>query len=113
MPRPSGIQILIENHGGVSNDAAWMLRLIEQLNDPLFGTLPDWREPGTTFDHVGYLQKMVPYAKGMSYRNQPTKEETARMINICKAGGYKGWYGVESKGRSEVKKGIELLRKYL
>jgi hydroxypyruvate isomerase len=111
--RPSGINILIENHGGVSNDAAWMVRLIERLNDPLLGTLPDWREPGTTFDHIGYLQQMAPYAKGMSYRNQPTEEETATMISICREGGYKGWYGVESKGRDEVKKGIGLLRKYL
>ena len=111
--RPSGISILIENHGGVSNDAAWMVRLIERLNDPLFGTLPDWREPGTTFDNIGYLQQMMPYAKGLSYRNQPTEEETARMTAICKESGYKGWYGVESKGRNEVKKGVELLRKYL
>jgi sugar phosphate isomerase/epimerase len=111
--RPSGINILIENHGGVSNDAAWMVRLIERLNDPLFGTLPDWREPGTTFDHIGYLQQVAPYAKGMSYRNQPTEEETAKMIGICKESGYKGWYGVESNGRAEVKKGIALLRKYL
>jgi hydroxypyruvate isomerase len=111
--RPSGINILIENHGGVSNDAAWMVRLIERLNDPLFGTLPDWREPGTTFDHIGYLKQMAPYAKGMSYRNQPTEEETAKMIGLCREGGYKGWYGIESKGRNEVKKGIGLLRKYL
>jgi hydroxypyruvate isomerase len=111
--RPSGINILIENHGGVSNDPVWMARLFQQLNDPLFGTLPDWREPGTAFDNVGYLQQMAPYAKGMSYRNQPTEEETARMISICKESGYKGWYGVESKGRDEVKKGVALLRKYL
>jgi sugar phosphate isomerase/epimerase len=111
--RPSGVNILIENHGGVSNDAAWMLRLIDRLSDPLFGTLPDWREPGTTFDHIGYLQQMAPYAKGMSVRNQPTEEETAKMIQTCKESGYKGWYGVESKGRDEVRKGIELLRKYL
>ena len=111
--RPSGINILIENHGGVSNDAPWMVRLIERLNDPLFGTLPDWREPGTTFDHVGYLKQMARYAKGMSYRNQPTEEETAKMIGLCRESGYKGWYGIESKGRNEVKKGIGLLRKYL
>jgi hydroxypyruvate isomerase len=49
----------------------------------------------------------------MSYRNQPTDEETARLISICKESGYRGWYGVESKGRAEVKKGIELLRKHL
>jgi hydroxypyruvate isomerase len=56
---------------------------------------------------------MAPYAKGMSYRNQPTEEETAIMIRLCKESGYQGWYGVESSGREAVKKGIEWLRKYL
>ncbi len=65
------------------------------------------------FDNVGYLEKTIPYSKGMSYRNQPTEELTAKMIRMTKEGGYKGWYGIESKGREEVQKGIEYLRKYL
>ena len=110
---PSGINILIENHGGVSNDPDWMLELFKEVNNKRFGSLPDWREPGDAFDNVGYLQKMAPFAKGMSYRNQPTEELTARMIGISKDSGYEGWYGIESKGREEVKKGIALLKKYL
>lgn len=111
--KPAGINILVENHGGVSNDADWMMQLIQKLDDPLFGTLPDWREPGPDFDHNHYLQKMAPFAKGMSYRNQPTEEETKRMIQISKESGYHGWYGVESSGREAVREGIDLLKKYL
>jgi hypothetical protein len=59
------------------------------------------------------LQKTLPYAKGMSYRNQPTEELTAKMIHMSKDGGYHGWYGIESRGRDEIKKGIQLLKKYL
>jgi hypothetical protein len=76
--RPSGINILIENHGGVSNDAAWMVRLIERLNDPLFGTLPDWREPGTTFDHVGYLQQMARMQKACRTAINPRRRKQQR-----------------------------------
>ena len=65
------------------------------------------------FDNVAYLEKTIPYAKGMSYRNQPTEELTAKMIRLAREAGYKGWYGIESKGREEVKKGIEYLKKYL
>jgi hypothetical protein len=111
--RPADIKIVIENHGGVSNDADWMVRLMQKINDRSFGTYPDWREPMPDFDNVDYLQKVLPYARGMSYRNQPTEELTAKMIQLCKDGGYKGWYGIESKGRDEIKKGIELLKKYL
>ena len=49
----------------------------------------------------------------MSYRNQPTEELTAKMINMAKDSGYSGWYGIESSGRAEIKKGKELLNKYL
>ncbi len=111
--RPSGIRILIENHGGVSNDGDWMVQLMQQVNDPLFGTYPDWREPHPDFDNWAYLDKTLPYAGGMSYRNQPTDDLTARMIQLSKDKGYQGWYGIESSGREEVKKGIELLKKYL
>jgi len=111
--RPANVSIVIENHGGVSNDADWMVSLLKRINDPAFGVYPDWRNPSAEFDNYTYLQKTVPYAKGMSYRNQPTEELTAKMIRLCKESGYRGWYGIESRGREEIKKGIELLNKYL
>jgi sugar phosphate isomerase/epimerase len=109
----AGINVLIENHGGVSNDADWMVRLMKQVNHPLFGSYPDWRRPGPGFDNVGYLEKMLPYAKGMSYRNQPTEELSARMIRLAKEMGYTGWWGIESSGRDEIRKGKEILARYL
>lgn len=110
---PAHISIVIENHGGVSNDAEWMLELMKEVNNPNLGTYPDWRSPGTEFDNYDYLQKVLPYAKGMSFRNQPTEELTASMIRLSRDSGYSGWYGIESSGREEVKKSIALLKKYL
>ncbi|HOK25216.1 MAG TPA: TIM barrel protein [Bacteroidales bacterium] len=110
---PARISVLIENHGGVSNDADWMLRLLKEVNNLYFGSYPDWRQPSADFDNVDYLTKMLPYAGGMSYRNQPTEELTAKMIKLCREAGYRGWYGIESSGREEIKKGISLLKKYL
>ncbi len=111
---PANIGICIENHGGVSNDADWMVRLITEVNNLYFGSYPDWRQPsGIDYDNVEYLEKMLPYAKGLSYRNQPTEELNAKMIKICRDSGYRGWYGIESSGREEIKKGIQMLKKYL
>ena len=42
---PSGVKILIENHGGVSNDPDFMVELFKKVNSPEFGSYPDWREP--------------------------------------------------------------------
>lgn len=111
--KPAGIKILIENHGGVSDNPDWMVQLMKKVNDPDFGTYPDWRSPGDAFDNLDYLEKTLPFAKGMSYRNQPTEALTAKMIQLSKDSGYTGWYGIESSGREEVFKGIELLKKYL
>jgi hydroxypyruvate isomerase len=110
---PANISVLIENHGGVSNDPDWMVSLMKEVNNLYFGTYPDWRRPSDNFDNYNYLLKMLPYAGGMSYRNQPTEELTAKMIKLTKDSGYRGWYGIESSGRDEIKKGTELLKKYL
>lgn len=111
--RPAGINILIENHGGVSNDPDWMVQLMKKVRDPLFGTYPDWREPAPDFDNFAYLEKTLPFAKGMSYRNQPTDDLTIDMIRLCQKSGFHGWYGIESSGRPAVQKGLEMLKNHL
>lgn len=110
---PAGISILIENHGGVSNDADWMVSLMKEVNSKYFGVLPDWREPGSEFDNVGFLQKTLPYAGGMSFRNQPSDALTEKMIKLTYDQGFRGWYGIESSGRENIQKSKELLLKYL
>ena len=111
--KQANINIVIENHGGVSNDADWMEKKKKRVNDTHFGTYPDWRSPSKDFDNVDYLRKTLPYAKGMSYRNQPTEEGSAQMIKIAQDGGYKGWFGIESSGREAIHQGIGILKKYM
>jgi len=110
---PAGIGVLIENHGGLSNDPDWMVSLFKKVNNPYFGSYPDWRRPSPEFDNYEYVRKMLPYARGMSYRNQPEEEQTARMIRLCRDSGYVGWYGIESSGREAIQQGKKLLEKYL
>ena len=110
---PAGISIVIENHGGVSNDPDWMVALMKKVNSLYFGSYPDWRAPSDSFDNYNYVKKMLPWAGGMSYRNQPTEEGTAKMIKLCKDAGYRGWYGIESSGREAIAQGRDLLKKYL
>jgi L-ribulose-5-phosphate 3-epimerase len=109
----ANVNVLIENHGGLSDNADWIVSLMKEVNHPFFGSYPDWREPTADFDNYNYLQKTVPFAKGMSYRNQPTEALTSKMIELCKDAGYQGWYGIESTGRAAIKLGKKLLNKYL
>ena len=110
---PAGISVCIENHGGVSNDASWMVDLFQEVDHLYFGSYPDWRSPSDQFDNVDYLEKVLPWAVGMSYRNQPTEALTAKMIQMSHDAGYRGWYGIESSGREAILQGKELLKKYL
>jgi L-ribulose-5-phosphate 3-epimerase len=110
---PANIGICIENHGGVSNDAEWMVALMKTVNNRYFGTYPDWRRPSERFDNYDYLQKMLPWAMGMSYRNQPDEETSKKMIQLCRDSGYRGWYGIESSGRDAIREGKRILEKYL
>lgn len=110
---PANTSILVENHGGVSNDADWIVSLMKKVNNKYFGVLPDWRQPGSEFDNVGFLKKTLPYSGGMSFRNQPSDELTQEMIKITYDMGFRGWYGIESSGRENIKKSIELLKKHL
>lgn len=110
---PAHISVLIENHGGLSNDADWMVDLMKEVDNLYFGTYPDWREPAADFDNFDYLLKTLPYAGGMSYRNQPTEELAAKMIALSKNSGYRGWYGIESSGRDGINQGKAWLTKYL
>jgi L-ribulose-5-phosphate 3-epimerase len=68
--------------------------------------------PSDDFDNVEYLEKMLPWAVGMSCRNQPTEELTVKMIKLSKDAGHKGWYGIESSGREAILQGKQLLKKY-
>jgi L-ribulose-5-phosphate 3-epimerase len=110
---PANISVLIENHGGVSNDPDWMVALMKEVNSLYLGVLPDWRQPGGEYDNYEFLEKTLPFAGGMSYRNQPDDELTVRMIQLAVNSGFSGWYGIESNGREAVFKGKEILNKYL
>lgn len=110
---PANISVLIENHGGVSDDADWMVSLMEEVDNKYFGTLPDWRGPDREVDNFEYLKKTLPYAGGMSFRNQPTEELNEKMIRYTYDYGFRGWYGIESSGRENIAKSKELLLKYL
>jgi predicted alpha-1,2-mannosidase len=97
----------------VSNDADWLVSLMKVVNSKYFGVLPDWRQPGAEFDNVGFLEKTLPYAGGMSFRNQPSDELTEKMIKMTYDRGFRGWYGIESSGRENILKSKELLMKHL
>ena len=110
------IQVLIENHGGISSQMDLLIALMHEVNHPLFGILPDFGNfsPGT--DIYSAVEQMMPFAtravSAKSYDfDDTTGEETtidySRMLEIVGRADYQGYLGIEYEGdRLEEFEGI-------
>ncbi|MEP7363160.1 MAG: sugar phosphate isomerase/epimerase family protein [Acidobacteriota bacterium] len=99
------INVIIENHGGISSDASVVVALMKEAGLSNLGTLPDFGNFPKETDKYDAVQKMMPYAKGVSMKCfdfSPAADETtidmARMMKIVAAAGYSNWVGIEYEG---------------
>ena len=101
----AGINVLIENHWGLSSDPDWLVALMQRVDHPRFGTLPDFGNIPDTTDRYDAVRKMMPYAKAVSAKcydfdaaGNETKIDFPRMMGIVAGAGYRGWVGIEYEG---------------
>ena len=114
----SGINIVIENHGMFSSDAALIAEIIKEVNRPNFGSFPDFgnwclsAKWGTTqgdcdkvYDRYQGLSELLPFAKAVSAKSynfnekgEDTKIDYYRMMKIVKESDYNGYIGIEYEG---------------
>ncbi len=120
-----GINIIVENHGGHSSNGAWLSNVIRSVKMKNVGTLPDFgnfRISDTEqYDRYKGIEELMPYAKGVSGKSydfdsngNETTIDFARMIQIVKKSGYRGYIDVEYEGdRYTEEEGIMLTKKLL
>ncbi len=117
--KDKNVNVIVENHGGFSSNAAMLVDVIKQVNLPNCGTLPDFgnfcvqREDGSYFeskcieeyDRYKGITELMPYAKAVSAKSHDfdengneTHTDYARMIQIVKDARYSGYIGVEYEG---------------
>src|SRR5690606_13483897 len=115
------INVIVENHGGLSSDAGKVVEVIKAINLPNCGTLPDFgnfcvkRESGERwggecieqYDIYKGTEELMPYAKGVSAKaydfdslGYETTIDYAKMMKIIKDSGFKGFIGVEYEGNN-------------
>jgi len=105
------INIIVENHGGPSSDPDALIPLMKKVNNPRFGTLPDFGNfPKNSrgvymLDVYDAIARMMPYAKGVSaksYDFDTTGRESnldfSRILKIVTDSGYHGHVGIEYEG---------------
>jgi sugar phosphate isomerase/epimerase len=120
-----GLSVLVENHGGISSDAAWLAGTIRAADHPRLGTLPDfgnWSVSETErYDPYLGLEQLMPLARAASAKTHdfgPGGEETSldyrRLLRIVLDAGYRGRIGVEYEGdRLSEPEGIRATRDLL
>ena len=103
------MNVIVENHGGLSSNGAWLAAAIKKVNHPRCGTLPDFGNfnlgDGRQYDRYKGVQEMMPFAKGVSAKSGDFDEQGnernidyLRMLKIVLDAGYRGHLGIEYSG---------------
>ena len=127
-----GINVIVENHGGLSSNGAWLAGVMKLTAHPRVGTLPDFGNfrisETEQYDRYLGIEQLMPFAKGVSAKsysfdesgNETTIDYT-RMLAIVLRAGYRGRIGIEYEGDKQseddgirgTKKILERLREEL
>ena len=59
------ISVIVENHGGLSSDGAWLAGVMKMVDNKYCGTLPDFGNFGS-YDRYKGVEELMPFAKGVS-----------------------------------------------
>jgi L-ribulose-5-phosphate 3-epimerase len=99
------LNVIVENHGGLSSNGEWLAGVMKLVDKPNCGTLPDF---GNFYDYDRYqgVAELMPFAKGVSAKSydfdadgNETKIDYRRMLETVMAAGYRGWIGIEYEGK--------------
>ncbi len=110
---PMNLNVIVENHGGLSSHGDWLAGVMRLVNHPRCGTLPDF---GNFYEYDRYqgVQDMMPFAKAVSakthdfdgFGNETTKDYR-RLMKIVLDAGFHSWVGIEFEGdRLSEREGI-------
>ena len=101
---PFGINVIVENHGGLSSNGEWLAGVMKMVNLPNCGTLPDFGN-FNDYDRYKGVEELMPYAKGVSAKshsfdanNNEISTDYRKMIKIVLDAGYHGYIGIEYEG---------------
>jgi len=104
-----GINTIVENHGGLSSNGQWLAAVMEKVDHPRIGTLPDFgnfRIQGEEwYNRYKGVKELMPYAKAVSAKSydfdshgDEINTDYYKMMNIVLDAGYNGYVGIEYEG---------------
>ncbi|MDE2996121.1 MAG: sugar phosphate isomerase/epimerase [Bacteroidota bacterium] len=107
----ASINVIVENHGGISSNGAWLAEVMKTVDHPMCGTLPDFgnfnmgEAWGGWYDIYQGTEELMPFAKAVSAKshnfdadgNERDKDYMRLMRTVLDAG-YRGYVGIEYEG---------------
>ncbi len=103
------INVIVENHGGLSSNGVWLTDVMRAVDHPGCGTLPDFGNfriaEDDWYDRYQGVTELMPFAKAVSAKSHDFDEhgdETGtdymRMMRVVLDAGYRGRVGIEYEG---------------
>lgn len=103
------INVIVENHGGLSSDGSWLAGVMKLASNERVGTLPDFGnfriEGDEWYDRYLGTEELMPWAQAVSAKSHAfdaqgdeTGTDYRRMLRIVLAAGYSGYLGIEYEG---------------
>lgn len=107
--RKEEMNIMVENHGGLSSNGRWLADTIAKVDMPNCGTLPDFGNftisEDETYDPYKGTEELMQRALGVSAKTNVFDEEGneanlnyMRLMKIVRDAGYTGYVGIEYEG---------------
>ena len=100
-----GINVIVENHGGLSSNGKWLSKVLKDVGLPNCGSLPDFGNFGG-YDRYTGIKELMPFAKGVSAKShdfdsegKETKTDYLKALRLVLDAGYRGHVGIEYEGR--------------
>ena len=122
-----GINTIVENHGGLSSNGKWLSAVMEKVDHPRMGTLPDFGnfrlDDEEWYDRYQGVRELMPYAKAVSAKSHEfdsdgneINTDYYKMIKIVLDAGYNSYVGIEYEGTAHsemegIRLTLELLKK--
>jgi len=103
------MNVIVENHGGLSSNGAWLAGTIRKVDLPNCGTLPDFGNfrvsKDEEYDRYKGVAELMPLAKAVSAKSHDfdadgneTRTDYKKMMQIVLDAGYRGYVGIEYEG---------------
>jgi sugar phosphate isomerase/epimerase len=114
------INVIVENHGGLSSNADWLAEVITKVDHERCGTLPDFGnfriKDDESYDSYRGIEKLMPWAKGVSVKDtvwddkgNQSQLDYERMLKIVLDAGFRGYCGIEHGGFAGLNQSRERL----